>query len=340
MMTFWRDLNSAELLIWLAPLLVLGAVVWAGIGALRRWLLQNQILDVPNARSLHETPTPRGAGLVMLVGVAASWLFLLMRADAPVWDFAVLAAAVGVAALSWLDDRNHIPFHWRLLAHGIAAAIAVFSLPPDVLVFAGALPLWLEHALMVIGLVWFMNLFNFMDGIDGMTGSLIATIAAGITLTTPIWQDWQLAAVLVPVAIAFLIWNWQPAKIFMGDVGSVTFGFLIGWLLLRLAVSGNVVAALILPLYPAMDATVTLVRRIANREKIWEAHRGHFFQKIVRAGATHRRVMMKIILLQVVLIALAVFSPIRPLLSLAIAGVTVTAWLCFCQWKFKHSAVL
>lgn len=334
---FWRTLSLSDVERWIAIFIAVGAVTWLGIGLLRRGLLHHNILVVPNARSSHAVPTPQGAGAVMVAMVFLAWIILFIhhRDLASPWDYAVLAAAAGIAFISWLDDRAHIPFAWRLVVHAVAAGVAVCGLPEGVAIFHDWLPLWLERALMAVGLVWFMNLFNFMDGIDGMMGTLMASIALGISLITPAWLDWQLALVMVPIAGGFLIWNWSPAKIFSGDVGSVALGYLIGWLLLRLALSGNEVPAVILALYPITDTTFTLVRRVAQGEQFWVPHRRHFFQKAVRSGMSHAAVVSAVWVLQIFLIVLALWATERRVSPSVLAILAVSGWLSFCQWRFR-----
>lgn len=334
---FWQtSLAMVDVLRWVAITLGLGISSWAGIGLWRRWMLHHKILDIPNERSSHAAPTPHGAGAVVILLTLLTWLGLLIKHAAPWLDYAVLAAAAGVAVISALDDRAHISFKWRLLAHGAAAAVAVMALPDAAAMFQDWLPLWLERTLLAIGLVWFMNLFNFMDGIDGMMGTLIVTLALGISLVTPTWLDWQLSLSLVPIAAGFLVWNWMPAKIFSGDVGSVAVGYLIGWLLLRLSLTGNYIPAIILAAYPIADTTFTLLRRISQGEKFWEPHRRHFFQKAVRSGMTHAAVVRVVWALQVFMIVMAVWATYRKISPSVLGILAVTCWLGFCQWRFKY----
>ena len=335
---FWQTLTINDVTRWVGIFLGVGFTTWAGIGLLLKWMLRNQMVVVPNARSSHSTPTPQGAGAVMVVAVFVNWIILFVHHhDLVNWrDYGVLVAAFAIAVISWLDDRAHVSFKWRLVVHFIAAGMAVYALPDSAAIFRDWLPLWLERALMAVGLVWFMNLFNFMDGIDGMNGTLTTTIALGISIVTPTWIDWQLSLVLVPIAIGFLIWNWQPAKIFMGDVGSVTLGYLVGWLLLRLALSGNYIPAVILVAYPIADTTITLLRRVSQGEQFWEPHRRHFFQKAVRSGMTHAGVVKCVWLLQIFLILMALWATYRRISPAVLTILAVAAWLGFCQWRFKY----
>ncbi|HCM83522.1 MAG TPA: glycosyl transferase [Rhodospirillaceae bacterium] len=334
---FWQTLNHHEVLRWAGIFLAIGFLTWLGIGLLRRWLLHHNLLAVPNDRSSHDQPTPHGAGAVMITIILLCWLGLIIKHQVPLIYYGVLASTAMLAALSWLDDHGHVPFLRRLMVHGIAATIAVISLPDSAVIFGDWLPLWLERTMMAFGLVWFMNLYNFMDGIDGMMGSLTATIAVGIAIITPLWLDWQLSLVIIPVAIGFLCWNWMPAKIFSGDVGSVALGYLIGWLLLRLALSGYPVSAVILAAYPIADTTFTLLRRISQGERFWIPHRNHFFQKAVRSGLSHAAVTGGILLLQILMVALAVWATHRRMSPIILCIIFVTTWLSFFQWRFRYS---
>lgn len=334
---FWQTLNQNEMLRWTGILLAVGVITWLGIGLLRRWLLQHNLLAVPNDRSSHDVPTPHGAGAVMIIVTLLCWAGLMIKHEVPLIYYGVLGSAAVLALLSWIDDHGHIPFLRRLLVHLIAATIAVISLPDSAVIFSDWLPLWLERVMMALGLVWFMNLFNFMDGIDGMMGTLTVTIAAGIAIITPLWLDWQLSLIIIPVALGFLCWNWMPAKIFSGDVGAIAFGYVIGWLLLRLALSGYPVPAVILAAYPIADTTFTLVRRISQGERFWIPHRRHFFQKAVRSGMTHAAVTGATLILQIIMIALAVWATHRRISPAILAVMAVGAWLSFCQWRFRYS---
>ena len=163
--------------------------------------------------------------------------------------------------------------------------------------------------LVAIGVVWiwWINLFNFMDGIDGLAGCEAAAIGAGLLLFASVGAGADpalraLAAAVTGAAIGFLVWNWSPARIFLGDVGSVPLGYVLGFLLLGLAVRGNWRIALILPLYFLADATITLTRRILRGERVWQAHREHFYQQAVRRGLGHAAVAERVIAADLVLI--------------------------------------
>jgi UDP-N-acetylmuramyl pentapeptide phosphotransferase/UDP-N-acetylglucosamine-1-phosphate transferase len=224
----------------------------------------------------------------------------------------------------------------RLAAHGIAAAAGLAAMPATLCLFQGALPLWADRAVCLVAWVWFINLYNFMDGIDGLSGVESASLGIGIGLISPMMASAGAAghAGTVPeayavaaVSIGFLWWNWQPARIFLGDSGSVPLGYLIGWLLLDLAMRGLWLSALILPAYYLTDATLTLARRLRRGEKVWEAHRSHFYQMAVRAGASHAAVATLVLIGNTLLIGLAVLATTHPWVAAGGAAFVVALML-------------
>jgi UDP-N-acetylmuramyl pentapeptide phosphotransferase/UDP-N-acetylglucosamine-1-phosphate transferase len=237
-----------------------------------------------------------------------------------------LAGALVLAAVSWLDDlRGGLPPLPRFAVQVAAVGVGVVALPGEGLIFQGLLPVAIDHALAAIAWLWFVNLFNFMDGIDGISGTEATSIGLGVfalaMLGTVLPGFGPLGLALAGVSLGFLIWNWNPAKIFLGDVGSVPLGFLAGWLLLALAAAGAWQAALLLPGYYLADATVTLIRRLSRGEKVWQAHREHFYQKVVIAGWSHARTSGAIGLANLALIGLALGSQ----LSVVVGWVTLAA---------------
>jgi len=186
--------------------------------------------------------------------------------------------------------------------------------------------------------LWFINLYNFMDGIDGITGIETLVITLGIIVLAQITDGAPdtlqgPALVIAATAVGFLIWNWAPAKIFMGDVGSVPLGFVLGWLLLDLAGEGYVLAALILPGYYLTDATVTLFSRLLRGEKIWQAHRQHAYQQAVQNGLSHGSVSIRVALAGMALIALAAASTAQPWPAGVVAGIVVALF-----WRYLRRA--
>jgi UDP-N-acetylmuramyl pentapeptide phosphotransferase/UDP-N-acetylglucosamine-1-phosphate transferase len=224
----------------------------------------------------------------------------------------------------------------RLAAQLVAIGLALRAGLPAGLVFQGWLPPSLDSVATAIVWVWFINLFNFMDGIDGLAGSEAAAIGLGLLLFAAIGigHDLGLAATgagIAAAAIGFLVWNWAPAWIFLGDVGSVPLGYLLGFLLLGQAARGHWKLALILPLYFLADATITLLRRLLRGEQVWQAHREHFYQRAVQRGLGHAEVVQRVIAADLVLIGCGWAAENGwPILGLIAAGVTVAlllAWL-------------
>jgi UDP-N-acetylmuramyl pentapeptide phosphotransferase/UDP-N-acetylglucosamine-1-phosphate transferase len=299
------------------------------VGLLRR----RAILDHPNARSSHERPTPRGGGLAVVPITLVAWV-AGAGFDLPAGLAVILCGAVALALISWVDDLRSLPAALRLAVHAAIVGVGIIWLDDHGLIFQGLLPAWLDTLAAGILWLWFVNLFNFMDGIDGISGveticigaGLVALAAATAHATPPAWFGATLAA----AAAGFLAWNWHPARIFLGDVGSVPVGFLLGFLLLALAARGYWAAALILPAYYLADATITLGRRAWRRERIWQAHAEHFYQQAVQSGMSHAQVSLAILAANLVLIGLALTSLSAPLTSLAGAALVVAvllAWM-------------
>jgi UDP-N-acetylmuramyl pentapeptide phosphotransferase/UDP-N-acetylglucosamine-1-phosphate transferase len=262
-------------------------------------LTHREILDRPNERSSHRVATPRGGGIAVIGSVLLACVVLARAESVPSGVFGIALGAVLLAAVSWLDDLRGLSPVVRLLAQAAAVAIGLFVVPG---------PQDLFH-LAVIGLlwIWWINLFNFMDGIDGLAGSEAAAIGAGLLLFASVGAGADptlqaLAAAVAGAAIGFLVWNWSPARVFLGDVGSVPLGYVLGFLLLSLAVRGHWRIALILPLYFLADATITLTRRLRRGERVWQAHREHFYQQAVRRGLGHAAVVERVIAADLLLI--------------------------------------
>ncbi len=285
------------------------AVTGAAIGILRR----RAILDHPSERSSHTIPTPRGGGIALLAVLLPAWAAMayLMPATGPaVW--LVLGAALLLAGISWVDDLRGSPAFVRLAAHILAVAVVLAAMPRDTLIFQGLLPQVLDRLAAGVLWVWFINLFNFMDGIDGIAGVEAACIGAGLFLLGVIagggGQEPLFGLTLAAAALGFLWWNWYPSRVFLGDVGSVPLGFLLGWLLLDKAAAGFWAAALILPLYYLVDATLTLLKRLLRGERVWQAHAQHFYQRAVQGGLSHAAVVSIILVANLALIALALLA--------------------------------
>lgn len=236
-------------------------------------------LDRPNERSLHDVPVPRTGGIAVLAAAAVSLAF----GAGAFW--LVLSLAAALAAVSLADDLFHLPTGLRLLAHAAAAALLVWYLFSPIA--------WAEGVLLALALAWLTNLYNFMDGSDGLAGGMALIGFGAYGVAAALAGDAPLAALCAALAggaAGFLAWNFPPARIFLGDVGSIPLGFLAG--ALGLAGWRYEYWPLWFPLVvfaPFIgDATLTLLRRLARRERVWQAHREHYYQRLVRSGLGHR----------------------------------------------------
>ncbi|MBP2310831.1 MraY family glycosyltransferase [Azospirillum soli] len=281
-------------------------------GRVLAYLRYKAILDHPNDRSSHSIPTPRGGGWGVMLTLLPAWTLIAVATGGVAQALPILAGAAALMAISWIDDRRGLGPTPRFLTQIAAVAAGLSALPGDGLVFQGLLPLWADRVLAAVGWLWFVNLFNFMDGIDGLAGSEATTVGTGLALVVavggldPALGLYGLAA--AGAALGFLVWNWHPAKLFMGDVGSVPLGFTLGWLLLAVAAAGLWPAALLVPAYFLADATFTLLRRLVEGKKVWQAHREHFYQKATQRGRNHAQVVRLVLVLNAALVALAVVS--------------------------------
>ena len=295
--------------------LFVGIISWFLVGRIRFVLLKLQLLDYPNKRSSHTKPTVSGAGIGVLaillpIWIVITFLFPPQSQAEEMSRWVIPGLTLLLATISFLDDLKGLPQLTRLLIHAGAIITAVQLLPGPI--FTSFLYPALDICLITIAWIWFINLFNFMDGIDGIAGVETIAIALGIyvigSVFIPYSSIYGQNLVIAAAMVGFLIWNWSPAKIFLGDVGSIPLGFLVGWHLLNLAASGFWVAALILPLYYITDSSLTLIRRLLSGKSIWEAHREHFYQSAVKNGRAHSTVAKAIALTNVLLMVLAFFA--------------------------------
>ncbi len=288
-----------------------GLFVYLLLKPLIAWLHRRAIMDIPNDRSSHVELTPRGGGIATTAGMLLGLIAWMGLQSEPVMALVVLGMAV-LALVSWLDDRSGgLPVGIRLGAQAISVGVVIAMLPLEATVTQGLVPVWLERVVLWFAWMWFTNLFNFMDGINGITGVEMVTVGAGFALVTTLSPDDDAATlglIVAAAALGFLPWNWGKAKVFLGDVGSVPAGYLLGGLLLALALSGHWAAALILPMYYWVDATTTLLRRGLRGEKVWQAHRSHFYQQGARKLGSHAAVAARIAGLNLLLVVLAAVS--------------------------------
>lgn len=310
---------------------VLASVVaaWLITDLVRKHAVARSILDVPNSRSLHETPTPRGGGLAIVTVVLGFLLFAGTTRLLP-WNvvIGIGGGGAGVALVGWLDDVSSVRVPIRLIVHFAAAVWAVVWLGGFRFVGLGSQRMDLGQAgslVAVIGIVWATNLFNFMDGSDGIVAVEVISIGAiggWLLLTVGSPELGTLAFVLAGAALGFAWWNWAPARIFLGDVGSGFVGFTIAGMAIQSENSHALPIAVwvLLSSVFVVDATFTLVRRIREGHW-WEPHRTHAYQIAVQAGLSHTSVATLVATVNLVLGALAVAAVFR-LIALPIALAT------------------
>lgn len=319
--------------------LVISATVicWAASRLLIYFLTSRGVLDIPVERSSHTAPTPRGGGIAVISTV------IVMAAITGSLPLEALGLISFLALIGWIDDVYSISPLPRFSAQIVAVVAALYLEPNLVTVPDFGIPAVMSVAIIGIVWLWFINLYNFMDGIDGITGVETLSICIGISvvsLVTGVASDLILPSALIAAAIfGFLFVNWHPAKIFLGDVGSVPLGFVIGWMLLSLAQQGAWVAAMILPMYYLADTTITLLRRLIRKEKIWQAHKEHFYQRAHQGGLTHDAIALRILAANIGLIVLAVISTQGyPMPALITAGVLTTLLLIHLSQQKERTA--
>jgi UDP-N-acetylmuramyl pentapeptide phosphotransferase/UDP-N-acetylglucosamine-1-phosphate transferase len=323
---------------------VAAALTVVAIGLSLPWL-RSHTLALPEKRSSHNEPTPQGGGLaVILATFVTAWCAIGLYgplAAEQLWQFSILTAAAALLALlGFVDDMRHVSPMARLLAQCVAAGMVIATLPAELRLVPAA-PIWLERLGIIIAGVWFINLVNFMDGIDWITLAEVvpitgAFVALGLFGMLP--NDAMLLALaLLGAILGFAPFNKPVAKLFLGDVGSQPIGLVLGWLLLNLATRGNVAAALLLPLYYLADATLTLIRRAARGEPFWEAHRTHFYQRALDGGYTVPAVVARVFGLNIALAALALVciasGSFEISMAAMLAGATLVAIL---LWQFAR----
>ena len=339
------ELVLGRLLILAPPALVAPLLSLALIVLLRPWL-ERYALVSPNARSSHQRPTPQGGGIAVVVAtLVVAWCAVTLLPafnEARSGAFAAVTAAAALLALvGAVDDIRTLPAALRLVLQCVAVGGVIAALPTEWQILP-LVPWWVERACLFVAGVWFVNLVNFMDGIDWMTvaetvpltGALVLLGLFGVVAPLPA----LLAAALLGAMLGFAPFNKPVAKLFLGDVGSLPIGLLLGWLLLELARHGHLTAAIILPLYYLADGTSTLLARIYRGEPVWQAHRQHYYQRAIDRGFTVPQIVGRVFLVNLVLVALAlasVASAPRLLVSalwLAMAA-AIVGWL---LWTFAH----
>lgn len=309
--------------------LLSATIIWA-----IRPVLIRVALAKPNARSSHSIPTPQGAGVGVITATLAGAGFFIANAAGLSFPIVLFGATLLIAAVGAIDDIRPIPVLPRLFLQAICAGAALYA-AGDGRIWDVA-PLWLERAVLLFAILWFINLVNFMDGLDLITVAEVLPITAALValgwmgIVSP--AAMLIAAALFGATLGFAPFNKPVAKVFLGDVGSLAIGLMLAWCLIELAYRQNLVVALLLPLYYLSDATLTLLRRLAKREPVWQAHRSHFYQRATYNGFTVQEVVGRVFVLNVCLAALAIGAALTPSVPIRIillfaGGVAVAALL-------------
>ena len=307
-------------------------------------LRRRALVDIPNERSSHTTQTPRGGGLA----IVSSLLLALALASSNWFNLLPLSLALQLstfllvlATVSWIDDLRNLGALVRFGSHILAVVAALYLGCVTGPFFGTLFSPTIELVLIGLGWVWFINLFNFMDGIDGIAGIEALTIGLGsaslIIYTGGDQTTTIVGLMLAASSLGFLPFNWNPAKIFMGDVGSIPLGFLCAWILLSLASQGMGAAAFILSLVFFADATLTIFKRLFLGEKIWQAHNQHFYQRAVQRGLSHSQTTLGAVYANSILVSIAFWSTHgNDLIAIAVAFI-VTGLLFIYYLKYPVS---
>lgn len=301
-------IQNPRVLVICTVLVVIAVFAYILTGVVRAYSIKHSLIDNPNERSSHESPTPRGGGLSISICVVTSILILTCIGWLP-GNYAIAMAGGGilVAVVGWMDDHRDISASWRGVLYLIAAVLALLFIGGleqvkigDIIIYLG----FTGSVLAVVGITWLTNLYNFMDGTDALAS--MEAISTGAFTGILFWLNNQygIAVICMVVATAclgFLLWNWPPAKIFMGDVGSCLIGYIFG----VLAVVGEVTSTVPIYIWIILmsvficDATFTLIYRFFKREKWYSAHRSHAYQRLTQLGISHACIAISIFILNI-----------------------------------------
>lgn len=305
--------------------LILTAVVLFGL--LHSGAAASIALDEPNHRSLHSMPTPRVGGVAMFCGIAAAWLF------SPGADYLLIGLFFALTMLSLADDCNSLPIRLRLVVHFLVAVIFI-------LFHSTITATWLVVTFAIV-IVWLINLYNFMDGADGLAGGMAFFGFGSYGVVAFLGGDWLLATKCLSVsaaALGFLLFNFPPAKVFMGDSGAIPMGFLAG--VLGLEGWNHGLWHFWFPILVfspfVVDATVTLLKRIVQRQRFWLAHHDHYYQRIIRMGATHRMAAIAEYVLMSLAAASAIYGNGQPATGQSI----IIQYSVLCVWALLYVGLM
>ncbi|HHV77977.1 MAG TPA: glycosyltransferase family 4 protein [Syntrophothermus lipocalidus] len=316
-----------------------------GTGLVRRYALNKEILDIPNARSSHHHPTPRGGGLAIAVLFLTTVALFALAGLVPLrLALALCGGGLLVAGIGWIDDCFRLQASLRAMVHLLAALWSLYWLGglPGLNFGIIKIPMGaVGSVLAAIGIVWLINLYNFMDGIDGIASSeavIVGLIGGALELALGMPALAVVSWLLASASAGFLLWNWPPAKIFMGDVGSGLLGFAFAVLAIASENSGALplLVWLILLGVFIVDATATLLRRISRGERWTEAHRTHAYQLAVQAGYSHKQVTMAVIAVNVALGSAALIAFLLPKFLLLITALVALALIVLRAEVVRH----
>lgn len=290
-MQVWIDLGAI-----LIPFFMVAAL---GPRAVRFCRQQGLVVPI-DARRAHAKPTPHGGGILLVativpLGLLAVWGLGLAQ---PVLLTALLLASVPVAVVGWCDDKYQCPAWVRLGVHLMAVAVGLYFMPP----LFDFVPVWAEKIILLLAWGWFVNLYNFMDGLDGLTTAQAIFLGAALAFLVP--QLKLLGAIIAGAGMGFLRVNWSPAKVFMGDVGSTFLGYLLGGLLLLALVDHT--TTMVYPIFTltlvfSVDATYTLIKRLVQGHKPWVPHREFWFHRAAKLGFSHAQIVRRVVGLNLLL---------------------------------------
>lgn len=285
------------------------ALTWG----LRIYALKNNVIDVPNQRSSHSVPTPRGGGVAIVISFLIGIVVFSALGFVPVSQMlSLFIAGVVTAVVGFLDDHGHIAARWRLLMHFLAAASGLYFLGQFPVIDLFGYPLsagWLGMIFGLVYLAWMLNLYNFMDGINGLASmeAIMFALLSGLLIMFSVpdgmeTSQFAIMALLGCAALGFIFWNFPTAKIFMGDAGSGFLGITIGLIVLHVALldSKLFLAEICLLGVFIVDATVTLLRRLIGGKKVYEAHASHTYQILARKFGSHKPVTLGAFVINVV----------------------------------------
>ena len=309
-------------------------------------------IDHPNTRTNHSKPTPKGAGLILLPIILFSSIltFSFLNNLTEDWIIFFLSAFI-LTCISLIDDIFNLSSKLRLLVQFFCVTFSIMAMNSDLITFLGSLNLFDSYNyfsifyyssffFLTIFWIWIINLFNFMDGMDGITSVQVCSLAVAINLLCILEQlntNFQyFSLILFSVFLSFLYFNKPPAKIFLGDVGSIPIGYFSGLILVKCMLSFNlIIPILIVLMYYFLDTGLTLMTRMLKRKDIFQAHSEHFYQKAIRAGGSHRTVLNKIIFLNFLLILLSLISLIYPYICLIVSIIITSIFL----FHFRESSI-